>query len=68
MKIKGWRTRLFALAVSVLGIVEVIDPTLIANVVGDEYRGWAYLTIALVTVLLREITKEPAPKIKIGNK
>ena len=60
----GWRTRIFSSAVAVLGVVEMLDPGLIASALWLGQRGNAVLliTIAIATFILRQITTTPPGK------
>lgn len=59
--LQGWKTRLFALAVAALGVLEVIDPGLLKAVVPVNQQGWVTLGIAVGIALLRELTHSPVP-------
>lgn len=57
--LKGWRTRIFALAVGLLGLLETIDPYMISSIVGYRWQGLVILGIGLLTYVLREFTDSP---------
>lgn len=63
--LEGWKTRLLALCVAFLGIVEAVDPTLITSAFGLDQRGNAVLLIAIAVAIfiLRQITSTPAPPL-----
>jgi len=54
--LKGWRTRALSLILLLLGAVEALDPNMVASVLPTEYRGWAFIVIALAVFALRQIT------------
>lgn len=58
--INGWKTRIFALLVAVLGFVIVLDPSWIIDIVGKENQGYVYIGIAVATFVLRQFTTTPA--------
>lgn len=60
----GWKTRIFNALVFALGIVTMIDPTLVTQAFGLGPRGTAILlcAIGVCGFILREITKGPAGK------
>ena len=58
--INGWKTRIFAVLVAVLGFVVVLDPTWIVDIVGKENQGYVFVGIAIATALLRQFTTTPA--------
>lgn len=64
--LEGWKTRLFALCVALLGIVDALDPTLITTALGLGARGNAILLIAIAVSIfvLRQITHSPAPPLR----
>lgn len=54
---KGWRTRIFSLAVALLGLLEYLDPNMIADAFGGQNnRGLVLLGIAATIFVLRQIT------------
>ena len=59
---KGWRTRLFSVAVFALGLLQVLDPNMLFSVLPDAYKGWVFIVIAVATYLLRQITTTPPGK------
>lgn len=62
---QGWRTRLFAVVLGALGIVEQFYPDLVRQMIPPEYNGLAMMLIALAVYILREITTgPPAPLIR----
>lgn len=57
--VNGWKTKLFALVVGLLGAVEVMDPNLVASLFGESYRGYVLIILGAVTALIKEAkTKE----------
>jgi hypothetical protein len=54
--LKGWRTRIFAAAVGLLGILDTLDPYMISSIVGYRWQGLVVLGIGLLTYVLREMT------------
>lgn len=63
--LEGWKTRLLAFSVALLGIVEALDPSLITAALGLGARGNAILliTIAVAIFILRQLTTSPAPPL-----
>ena len=63
--LEGWKTRLLALSVALLGIAEALDPSLITAALGLGQRGNAILliSIAVAIFILRQITTSPAPPL-----
>lgn len=59
---KGNRTRLFSVAVFALGLVETIDPNMLAGLLPAEYRGFVLIGIAVAVFVLRQITTTPPGK------
>lgn len=61
----GWKTRLLAFCVALLGVVEAVDPTLITSALGLNERGNSILLIAIAVAIfiLRQITTTPAPPL-----
>lgn len=57
--LKGWRTRIFAFLVFAVGVVEVIDPYILASLFGYERQGLALVVISAVFYFLRQITDTP---------
>jgi hypothetical protein len=62
----GWKTRLLAIATSLLGAAEFLDPAIISQALGLDQRGRAVTVIAIgaLFLLLREITKKPGSLVK----
>ena len=58
--INGWKTRIFAALVGVLGLVTVLDPNMIVDIVGKENQGYVFVGIAVATYVLRQFTTTPA--------
>lgn len=58
----GWKTRIFAGLVSLLGLVELLDPNIVSTALGLGDRGHAVtlLVIGVSTYVLRQITTGPA--------
>lgn len=63
--LEGWKTRLLAFCVALLGIVEALDPALITTALGIGQRGNAILLICIAVAIfvLRQITSTPAPPL-----
>jgi hypothetical protein len=57
--LRGWRTRIFAAAVFLLGIVDTIDPYMISSLFGYKYQGLVIMALGMMTWGLREITSTP---------
>jgi uncharacterized protein YjeT (DUF2065 family) len=55
-KLKGNKTRLFGMAVAVLGVVEMY----VREVIQVEYQGLVLMGIGVAIVILRELTDTPA--------
>jgi hypothetical protein len=58
--LNGWKTRLWAAFLAVAGVIVVLDPTWIIDIVGKENQGYVYIGIALITMVLRQFTTTPA--------
>lgn len=58
--LKGWRTRIWAIFLAVMGAVVAMDPNLIVQLVGKENQGWVFIAIAAITAILREFSTTPA--------
>jgi hypothetical protein len=59
MKIKGWRTILFSVAVALTGLAELTDAI---NLIAPEYNGLLLLAIGIGSALLRYLTNTPIGK------
>lgn len=57
--LKGWRTRVFSIAVFALGLLQTLDPRMIANLFPAERQGLVFMAIAVGIYLLRQITTTP---------
>lgn len=57
--LKGWRTRIIAGAVFLLGLLEAVDPYTLAGMFGHERYGFVILAISLLMFFLREVTDSP---------
>lgn len=57
--LKGWRTRLFSVAVGLLGFLELLDPSLVADAIGAGNKPLVLLVIAATIFWLRQITTTP---------
>lgn len=62
----GWKTRLLALATAGLGLVELLDPSLVSEALGLDGQGKAAVTlgIGVAMLILREITSKPGALAK----
>ncbi|WP_068315819.1 hypothetical protein [Polycladidibacter hongkongensis] len=58
--LKGWRTRLAALSLFLLGLLEAVDPHLLVTLLGEEARSGVLLFYAVAFYGLRQITSTPA--------
>jgi hypothetical protein len=58
--LKGWRTRLLAVAVAILGMLELFAPTMWSTLLPKEWQGWSTIGIAVAIYWLRQITTTPA--------
>lgn len=54
--LKGHRTRLFAIGVGVLGIVEMYDDDIVRHLVPEQYQGLMLMVIGVGIFVLRQIT------------
>jgi hypothetical protein len=57
--LKGWRTRIFSLGVTALGLLETLDPYTISSIVGYRWQGLVIIGIGLLVYALRELTDTP---------
>lgn len=57
--LRGWRTRIFAVAVFLLGVLDTVDPYMLAGLFGAKYYGLVIMAIGLLSYLLREVTSTP---------
>lgn len=53
---KGNRTRLFGALVFAYGVLEALNPSLIAGAFPAEYRGLIMAGIGIAVVILRQLT------------
>ena len=60
--LKGWRTRLLAVGVSVLGMLELFAPNVWATLLPKQWQGWSLIAIAVAIYWLRQITTTAAGK------
>jgi hypothetical protein len=60
--LKGWRTRLLALAVSLLGMLELFAPNVWATLLPKEWQGWSLIAVAVAIYWLRQVTNTAAGK------
>jgi hypothetical protein len=60
--LKGYKTYLFALFVTVAGALETIDPQIIRNLIPDNFEGVALAAIGLMIAILRTVTTTPPMK------
>ena len=61
MKIlKGLRTRLLALCVSVLGMLDLFAPNVWAGLLRKQWQGWSLIAVAVAIYWLRQITTTAA--------
>ncbi len=62
---EGWKTRTLAAATVLLGVLDLIDPSLLSTALGYGPQGRAALviTIGVAAFLLRQWTKTPAPPL-----
>ncbi|AVX04253.1 hypothetical protein MXMO3_01727 [Maritalea myrionectae] len=60
--LKGWRTRLVSLAGVTLAFLELIDPGLLGNALGPDWKNWVIFAYPVIYGLLREVTNTPAGK------
>ena len=54
--LKGWRTRLLAIGVSVLGMLDLLAPNVWASLLPKQWQGWSLIAIAVAIYWLRQIT------------
>ena len=62
---EGWKTRTLAAATVLLGVLDLVDPSLLSTALGYDPQGRAALviTIGVAAFLLRQWTKTPAPPL-----
>lgn len=60
--LKGWRTRLVTLAGITLFVLDLIDPHLLGNALGPNWKDWVIFAYPVIYGLLREVTNTPAGK------
>ena len=63
---KGFRTYIFFAATVALGIVDIVDPTLLSTALNLDATGksWVIIGLGVGGVILRKITNTPAGKQK----
>ncbi len=57
--LKGHRTRIFALVVGILGIVELYEKQVIESLVPADYQGLVLMAIGVGIFVLRQMTTTP---------
>lgn len=60
-RFEGYRTHLFAFLTFLLGLLEVVDPYALNAVLPPQYHGYVFIGLAVITFLLRQITKSESP-------
>lgn len=63
-QLKGWRTRIYAGAIFLLGLLEVIDPHLLGAVLGERAHAVSLIAISVGIYVLRQITTTPPGRAK----
>ncbi len=59
---KGWRTRIVAALVVIVGALELYAPGMWAAVFPAQYQGIATIGVGILIYLLRQITTTPPGK------
>lgn len=62
LKLKGWRTRIVASLVTLVGILELYDPGIWASLVKPEWRPYVTIGLGVLIFLLRQYTTTPPGK------
>ncbi len=57
--LKGWRTRIYAGAIFLLGLIEAVDPHLLGAVLGERAHAVSLIAISIGIYVLRQITTTP---------
>lgn len=59
--LQGWKTRIFAASLLVLGLVDALDPSILSTALGLGDRGHAVVLVlaAVGTFILRQMTTTP---------
>lgn len=68
--LEGWKTRIWSVAMFLLGLVALLDPRIFSTALGLGDRGTAVIIVlfAVGTFILREMTKGPtAPMLPKGK-
>jgi len=62
--LKGFRTRIFSVAVFVLGALELLSPDMLSTALGLGDRGHAivFIAISVLIFVLRQLTTTPPGK------
>lgn len=58
--LRGYRTFLFSGMVALLGLLDQLDPAMLAGVVGFQNYGYVTMGLAVFVFLLRKVTTAPA--------
>lgn len=61
-KLKGWRTRLVTICLMLVAVLELVDPVLLGNALGPDWKDWVIFAYPLIFGVLREFTNTPAGK------
>lgn len=61
-KLKGWRTRLVTICLMLVAVLELVDPVLLGNALGPDWKDWVIFAYPVIFGLLREFTNTPAGK------
>jgi hypothetical protein len=60
--LKGWRTRLLAIAVALLGMLELFTPHVWSTLLPKPWQGLSTIAIAVAIYWLRQVTTTAAGK------
>lgn len=58
--LNGWKTRIWSGFLALCGLIVILDPSWIVDIVGKENQGYVFIGIAAVTWVLRQFTTTPA--------
>lgn len=53
--LKAWKARLIALGTTILGLIDVIEPDWVVNIVGPNNKGWVYIALVGGAFLLHQL-------------
>lgn len=62
LSLKGWRTRLTAFAVFLVGLIQLYDPSLWATLAPSKYQPFIVIGLGVFLFILRQYTNTPPGK------